>query len=762
MTERAVATIRKNSGWSAIWVLPLLALVIGAWLAWRSYSEAGIGIQIRFDSGEGIQADKTEVVYKGMTVGKVVEITPSEDLQYVMATVVINRQAQDYLSEDTRFWLVKPRVSIAGVTGLETLVSGNYIAIDPVKGKLHHEFVALTNPPPMSDRLPGLHLTLKADKLGSLEAGSPVYYRQIKVGQVKSYGLADDLRTIEVKVHIEEDYAHLVRKHSRFWNTSGVSISGGLSGFKVRSESLVSMVAGGIAFFTPDSRQDSPPTNGSPFRLYEDFDAAEAGFKVSLKLKDVSGLQAGHTPVMYSGVQVGTLQTLAVGESFREATATLAMDPKVEELLVEGSEFWMVRPSISLAGITGLEALVKGNYIEVRFAGNGKPSRSFVMRDKAPPLNTDAPGLHLVVTTPQLGSLSVGSPVLYRQMRVGSVQSYQLARDKRQVLLGLHIEPEYAALVNHSTRFWNASGIRISGGLSGVEVHSESLQTLVAGGIAFDTDDLQAAPLQGVGRFELYADQQQAEASSGGLLLSLRLDSAEGLSEGAPLRYRGLQVGRIERLELAEDLGGVVARVRVDEAAQRIARSGSRFWVAKVEVGMSGVSNLGNLVSGNYLEVMPGRVGEQRQLAFRVDAQAPKAMQGGLPLVLSTERRHSLKAGAPVTYREVKVGEVTAVELGATADRVLVHLLIEPRYAALVHTGSRFWSSSGIGIEAGLFKGVQVRTESLETLLAGGVAFATPDEPRMGSKALPGQTFALFDAPDESWLQWAPRIALDK
>ncbi|HHO8987516.1 MlaD family protein, partial [Pseudomonas aeruginosa] len=164
----------KTSNWSAIWVLPLVALAIGAWLGWRAYDQAGVLIQVRFESSDGIQAKKTEVLYKGIAVGKVVALDVSEDIKGVVATIEMDKEARQYLSKGTRFWLVKPRVSLAGVTGLETLVSGVYIAVDPVKGeKEERYFTALKEPPPLSDKLPGLHLTLKADRLGSLEQGSP-------------------------------------------------------------------------------------------------------------------------------------------------------------------------------------------------------------------------------------------------------------------------------------------------------------------------------------------------------------------------------------------------------------------------------------------------------------------------------------------------------------------------------------------------------------------------------------------------------------
>lgn len=759
MTELAQPDIRKTGNWSPIWVLPLLALAIGLWLLWRVFSEAGVEIRVHFADGEGIQINKTQVVYKGIAVGKVVALQVSGDVQGVDATIEISREAEVYLSKDTRFWLVKPRVSLAGVTGLETLVSGIYIAIDPVKGEPAYEFKALAEPPPLSEKLPGLHITVKADRLGSIDQGSPVFYRQIQVGQVKGYRLGADERSVEIQVYIEPAYAHLVRKHTRFWNASGVSFSGGLSGFKLRAESLVSIAAGGIAFATPEHRQDSPPTDPAvPFRLYEDFDAAEAGLKVTLKLDNVIGLQPGRTPVMYNGVQVGTLKSIDMGRDFSKPTAELTMDPRTEELLLGSSEFWVVKPSISLAGITGLEALVQGNYLAVRFGKEGTPARDFTISAKVPPVNVDAPGLHLLLAADRLGSLEVGSPVLYRQVRVGSVQSFQLSGDRREVLFDVHIEQDYAGLVNASTRFWNASGISLKGGLSGVEVKSESLQTLMLGGIAFDTSDRAAAPVQRFRRFTLFPDEKQARAL--GLLVELRAERGDGLREGTPLRYRGLDVGQVEQVSLTDDLAGVVLKVRLSAAEERIARAGSRFWVVRPELGLARTANLDTLVSGPYLEVQPAARPGEKQTRFEVRVQAPETaadVESGLPLVLSAARRGSLKPGVAVTYREMPVGKVSRLELGPTADRVLVHIVIEPRYAALVRAGSRFWNASGVNVEAGLFKGVKLHTESLETVVEGGIAFATPEEV---SPAQPGQTFALFDAPQEEWLRWAPKIPL--
>ncbi|EJO92373.1 hypothetical protein A471_17935 [Ectopseudomonas mendocina DLHK] len=762
-----MAKTRPASNWSAIWVLPLIALLIGGWLAWRAYSEAGIEIQVMFESGDGIQAGKTEVIYKGMPVGKVIALTldRSEARRGVIATLEMNKEVEARLVTGTRFWLVKPSVTLAGVTGLETLVSGNYIAVSPGEGEPSREFTALPEAPPLADDVPGLHLTLKAERLGSLNKDSPVFYKQIQVGRVKSFALAENQSTVEVKVFIQPEYASLVRKHTRFWNASGISVDAGLSGLKVRTESLASIVAGGIAFATPEHRTDSPATDPSiPFRLYEDYEAAQAGIRISLKLHDFEGLEPGRTPVMYKGIQVGHMKTFKVDKDLSGAQVELMLDPRTEDYLVEGTDFWVVRPSISLAGITGLEALVKGNYIAIRPGESGSPPRrEFEARAKAPPLDLGAPGLHLVLFSDSLGSMEVGSPILFRQIRVGSVQSFQLSRDDSQVVLGVHIEPEYSHLVNSSTRFWNASGITLKGGLSGVELKSESLQTLLAGGIAFETPDPKAARGEGrVLRFALHADRD--DALQPGLQIGIRVADGDGLQPGTLVRYKGLEVGKVENLSLTDDLQAVMLNVRITQAAEQIAREGTRFWVVKPELSLTRAANLGTLVSGQYLEVQPaGQKGARRtEFVALASAPNPAVREEGLRLVLSAPRRGSIKPGVIVSYREVPVGKVVDFELGPTSDRVLIHVLIEPRYAPLVRSGSRFWNASGIGVDAGLFKGVKVRTESLEALLEGGIAFATPNNPEMGGPAQPGQTFALFDEPQEAWMQWAPKIVLQQ
>jgi paraquat-inducible protein B len=254
------------------------------------------------------------------------------------------------------------------------------------------------------------------------------------------------------------------------------------------------------------------------------------------------------------------------------------------------------------------------------------------------------------------------------------------------------------------------------------------------------------------------------DATQKGAMITLKVDRADGLRVGTPIRYKGLDVGKIENVDLSDDLQSVLLTARITEVPDRIARVGSEFWVVKPELGLIKTSNLETLVTGQYIEVQPAPKNLGPQKTFVALANPPEAakQEAGLSLVLSAARRGSLKAGVPVTYREITVGKVTGYELGQTADRVLIHILIEPKYAPLVRSGTRFWNTSGFDFDVGLFKGATLRTESLETMIQGGVAFATPDGDRMGSVARAAQTFPLFDKFEEEWLTWAPKIPLGK
>ncbi|WP_231758414.1 PqiB family protein [Microbulbifer elongatus] len=761
---------RRSRGISLVWLLPLIAAAIAAWLLYEDFTQGDIQATILFSSGDGLVKGKTAVKYSGVEIGVVEDFRLAPNAKEldgqdgVVAEVRFNHSAAYLLTRGSKFWLVKPEVSLTGVRGLEALVSGNYIAIEPGSGPSQKHFVAVTEPPP-NVRGDGLRITLKSPRLASLNRGSPVYYRQLEVGQVESYRLTEDASEVEIDLFIRRPYAHLVHRGSRFWNTSGISIHGGIQGVNVELESLASLIAGGVSFYTPESQRHSPQAvDGNAFKLYKSFAEADAGIPITLNFDRGVSLAEGSTEVIYQGIKVGEVSSVKANRSINGMSVKVLMDPTTDDLLSENTRFWLAPPTLDFT--SGVNDLLKGNRIEVDLRKGKRSVRTFEAASKPPQRDPRVPGLHLTLTARNTGSLQRGASVYYRQIEVGRVQGMALLPDGSGVEVYVVIDPPYAHLVNSDSRFWNVSGVRASASLEGIEVETDALLSVVRGGIAFGSGphhSKNAERARTGDSFRLYGSREEAQEE--GINIYVDLQGDEGLKVGSALRYRGIQVGEITRMRLTLEMDGVRARARLYRRAERFARTGTRMWVVGPKLGLDGVGNLETLVTGPYLELEPGS-GNDPQTEFVALAAKPEPdladtmMMPGLALILDAPRRGSLKRGSPVYYRQVQVGQVTGYQLGELADRVYIYVYIEPQFRTLVREHSRFWNASGVDVNFGLMTGLDVHTESTQALLAGGITFATPDNPEMGLEVESGSHYPLYGKPEDEWLLWSPKIEL--
>ncbi|HEY7648978.1 MAG TPA: MlaD family protein [Methylomirabilota bacterium] len=244
-----------------------------------------------------------------------------------------------------------------------------------------------------------------------------------------------------------------------------------------------------------------------------------------------------------------------------------------------------------------------------------------------------------------------------------------------------------------------------------------------------------------------------------GPTIRINFKDGTGVKAGqTEVRYRGVPVGQVDAVELSEDQQHVVVKARLRRSASTIAREGSMFWIVRPEVGIGTISGLGTVITGPYIYVLPG-TGEPAKEFAGLDRPRPALERHGLEIVLATSHLNSIRPGSPIYYRGIQVGALIKSELNRDATAVHSHVFIGQRYARLVKIGSRFWTVSGLDVNIGLFKGVEISVESLRSLVAGGIAFATPEDPAI-PQAKDGATFVLHDNPDKEWLRWTPRITL--
>ena len=312
--EEPRARVTPGRRLSLVWVIPIIAVAVVIGIGWRALLQRGPTITISFNAAEGIQSGQTRIRRKDVDLGTVESVKLTQDLSHVIVRARMLRSATPYLNEHTQFWIVRPRVSAEGISGLGTLVSGVFIEMNPSRGSPQTEFTGLEEPPVLQPDVPGHSFKLHASQLSSLNQGSAIFYRGLSVGEILGYTLNQKTEKIDIYAFVRAPYDRLIHPETRFWNASGVDVSLGAQGVHMVASSWQQLLSGGVEFTTPSRyMNDAPSPAGAQFRLYDDKDSAEKdprGTPLIYRV-DFTGAVAGiehGTPVELLGSQIGQVQ----------------------------------------------------------------------------------------------------------------------------------------------------------------------------------------------------------------------------------------------------------------------------------------------------------------------------------------------------------------------------------------------------------------------------------------------------------------------
>ncbi|WGE65491.1 MlaD family protein [Actinobacillus equuli subsp. equuli] len=698
------AKVRQPRKISPFWLLPIVAFAIGCLLFFQILKERGETITIRFNEGDGITAGKTVIRYQGLQIGQVKKVYFVDDLKKVEVQAEINPEAKSVLRDDTKFWLVKPSASIAGVSGLDALVSGNYITLLPGEGKSANEFIAEEEPPAVAVTDGDLLVRLISNDLGSITVGASVYFRKVPVGSIADYRFTNDQKKVEIDVVIDKKYANLVKQTSHFWNISGITANVGLGGVSVNVDSLASVVQGAVAFDSPDDSLQAD--QGQKFQLYENLSSAKRGTEVKVTLPSMPNLKVNETPVFFQNMQVGVLSNLELSVPLDSNNAqtnaenpqdkgvmkgTLLIDPNHIDLLRQGSKILLKEPKFNLnkEQISKINELFRGLYFDIE-AGKGEPKLEFEVQKEADYLLSRPNLLALTFTAPQSYSVDQGQGIYYNDVQIGELLKRKLTLDG--VTFQGIIYPPYRHLVAGNSKFVAISNLDVSVGLDGMRVQAGSPTDWLKGGIRLLTDKAQGEAKK---QYPLYKDVESAEA---GIVddhkkttLTLSADDLSGIDKGSVVLYRNFQIGEV--LKVRPQKSKFEVDLFIEPAYRHLLSDKSRFWIepaVSAELSMKGL----NVQAAPLMRTLKGAIsfdnGGTKGDKTLYASQA-KATSGNTRITLIAKDASKLSKGMDIKYMGLTIGQIESLELQNAKKQIKATAYIDSQYYALVaKEGSRF------------------------------------------------------------------------
>ncbi|MCH2175459.1 MAG: MlaD family protein [Lentisphaeria bacterium] len=717
--------VHEKRNFPLVWIVPFIAILIGFGMLFYHWQTQGVLVEVSFLNGKGIVGGKTKIMYQGVQVGKVEQLKLNTDGVTVTAFLRIDRQYKHFAKSETKFWLVKPRISASSIEGLDTILSGQYITFLPGDGKPTFKFTGLENIPLSNENSPGLRIILQSDSLDGISEGSPLYFRKIQVGKVERYELDEVSNKVKIFAYIEKEYKSFVRQDTRFWNISGVKINAGLNGVKIKTGTVASMLDGGIAFDYPYDYSVSPPAQDRhTFELHKDENVAmSTGVEVTFVVRTAEGLEVG-TRVMIRGIVAGHVKEVNPKEDLSFVHLKLLLKEKYRNKLGKGAQFYVARPKMGVNGISDLDTIIKGSYI--KFIPGEEGQAESIFKDISEVDDADyASGLRIFLKTPVSPTVSSATPIVYKQYTIGQVMETKMDPVTQEILTEIQIFKRFIHLVNESTVFWDGSGLDIKASLSGVKIRSKSIRSILLGAIVAHTPDEHAKSVEEGQRFTLHRNKETA-LRKGKFFKLIFPDATHGIKETlSSIKYRNYEIGSVDKWNYDMENDEFSANIFIREPFCDLVSEDAYFWLVFPSLNVNGFQALDTIITGSYINLYPGKSKEEAD-TFVISYRPPLRVENGAKRIrLITGDLGGLKVGAPVSYRKITVGKVIHHELHQDRDQIYIDIAIKPQFKDLINSSSVFWRHQGVDIHASLADGVSMKISSLPVLMSGGIEFDT-------------------------------------
>ncbi|HEY7867065.1 MAG TPA: MlaD family protein, partial [Psychromonas sp.] len=478
--SKTEATIVKSQTISPVWFLPAVAALLGAWFLFQNITHSNATIKIHFEHAESIIVDKTKLHYKGVIIGTVkkVELDATSGVNIIAE---VESHAKFMLRKNTKFWLVSPKASLTSISGLDTLFSGSYINLQLGDGEYTTNFIAQTEQPitiPENARL----INLQSENAGSINVGTPLFYKNIQVGEVADIRLDQSGQTVNISAFVNGEYSHLIKKNSKFWNISGLSANISPTGIDISLNSITSLIAGGITFSSPQGGAELK--GNAQFQLFDNIEDSKAGLAIELITNNINNLPKG-AGIIFKGLGIGRITDIQYSIKDEQFVVSALINPQFSDLVTEGSQFWIEQTSLTFAKIKNIGNVIKGDYIAFQPVDSSqldsrKKATRFLIQQAASPKDSV---LSLVVLTEDATGLNPESPITYQGLKIGKIRSLNFSEREGFIAVNIDIDHQYHYLINKNSQFYLLNGVNFKASLKGVEIQSTPLENLISGGI---------------------------------------------------------------------------------------------------------------------------------------------------------------------------------------------------------------------------------------------------------------------------------------